>query len=155
MNVERLAFLLRDHPDPDIVSYVISGFSEGFDIGFTGAISDSRPRNLFSALRNAPAVSAAIAKELSRGHTSGPFCFPPLAPFHCSPLGAVPKKDGTFRIILDLSSPRGESVNEGISREEYSVTYSRFDDAVSLVRSLGSSAYGKIRYPSCFSSLSG
>ena len=102
VNVERLAFLLRDHPDPDIVSYVISGFSEGFDIGFTGAISDSRPRNLLSALRNAPAVSAAIAKELSWGHTSGPFCFPPLAPFHCSPLGVVPKKDGTFRIILDL-----------------------------------------------------
>ena len=64
-----------------------------------------------------------------------------MEPFHCSPLGAVPKKDGTFRIILDLPSPRGCSVNEGISQEDFSVKYSNFDDAVSLVRSLGSSAF--------------
>ena len=66
---------------------------------------------------------------------------PPLTPFHCSPLGAVPKKDGTFRIILDLSSPRRQSVNEGISKERFSVRYSSFDDAVSLVRSLGASTF--------------
>ena len=64
-----------------------------------------------------------------------------MAPFHCSPLGAVPKKDGSYRLILDLSSPRGCSVNEGISREQYSVRYSSFDDAVDMVRQLGPSSY--------------
>ena len=141
INVDRLAFLLRNHPRPDIVSYVVSGFSFGFDIGFCGEVSLTRPRNLLSARRHPEPVSVAIAKEVTRGHTSGPFVLPPLEPFHCSPLGAVPKKDGTFRIILDLSSPRGASINEGISRDDFSIKYSSFDDAVTLVRSLGSSAF--------------
>ena len=34
LHVDRLTFLLRDHPQPDIVSYVVSGFVHGFDIGF-------------------------------------------------------------------------------------------------------------------------
>ena len=79
----------------------------------------------------------AISKEISRSHTAGPFRLPPFHNFHCSPLGAVPKKDGTFRIILGLSSPRGSSINEFISKTDFSVKYSSFDDAVELVRSLG------------------
>ena len=103
LHVDRLAFLLQDHPQPDIVSYVVSGFVHGFDIGFSGNDSQTRPRNLLSSLRIPGPVTLAISKEVSRGHTSGPFSEPPVEPFHCSPLGAVPKKDGTFRIILDLS----------------------------------------------------
>lgn len=52
-------------------------------------------------------------------------------------MGAVPKKDGSIRIILDLSAPHGTSVNNGIPSEFFSVKYSSFDDAVSLVKSLG------------------
>ena len=124
-----------------IQEYVIFGFTHGFDIGFVGEISHTRSHNLLSARRNALSVSLGISKEVARGHTFGPFQCPPVEPFHCSPLGVVPKKDGTFRIILDLSSPHGSSVNEGISREESSVKYSRFDDAVTMVCSLGSGAY--------------
>ena len=65
----------------------------------------------------------------------------PHSRLYCSPLGAVPKKDGTFHIILDLSSPSGSSVNDGISQSEFSVHYSSFDDAVDLVRSLGHGCY--------------
>ena len=115
----------------------------GFDIGYDGPFCVTRPTNLLSARSNPAPVTAAIVKELQRGHTSGPFVSPPLDALHCSPLGAVPKKDGTHRIILDLSSPRGYAVNEGISKEEYSVTYSSFDDAVVLVQALG---------PDCFMS---
>ena len=48
-------------------------------------------------------------------------CDPPFSCLHCSPLGAVPKKDGTHRIILDLSSPKNCSVNAGIDHDEFSV----------------------------------
>ena len=58
-----------------------------------------------------------------------------------SPLGTVPKKDGSLRLILDLSSPRGLSVNDGIDRDEFSTSYSSFDEAVDLVRSLGPGSY--------------
>ena len=141
VNVERLEFYLSGHPDRNLVAYIINGFHFGFDIGFRGNISTTRPRNLLSARTNPDPVSQAIAKELVRGHTSGPFIVPPIQPFHCSPLGAVPKKDGTHRIILDLSSPRGLSVNEGISKEDFSVRYSSFDDAVDLLRVSGTSSF--------------
>ena len=38
---------------------------------------------------------------------------------HCSPFGAIPKKSkpGQWRLILDLSSPEGHSVNDGITKE--------------------------------------
>ena len=57
--------------------------------------------------------------------------------YMCPPLGAVEKKDSTYRIILDLSSPKGQAVNDGIDQADYSVRYSSFDDAVDLVHSLG------------------
>ena len=124
---------------------LFNGFRFGFDIGYTGPFSATRPKNLLSAHSCPSPVSEAIYKEITHGHTSGPFAVPPLTPFHCSPLGAVPKKDGSYRIILDLSSPRGQSVNEGISREQYSVKYSSFDDAVNMVRRLGHTAFmGKL-----------
>ena len=50
-----------------------------------------------------------------------------------------------MRLILDLSSPRGQSVNDGISKEEFTRSYSKFDDAVSIVLHLGQGAVmGKI-----------
>ena len=81
-------------------------------------------QNLLSARSNPVAVSTTVLKEVNRGHTAGPFSSLPFDMLHCSPLGAVPKKDGSHRIILDLSSPRGSSINEGISPELYSVTVS-------------------------------
>ena len=138
LNVKLFDYLLKDHPSPVLVKYVSSGFRIGFDIGFSGCPTSTKPHNLLSALQNPKPVSEAIRKELSRGHTSGSFEHPPFEPFHCSPLGAVPKKDGSYSIILDLSSPGGLVVNEGISRESYSVKCASFDDAVAMVQAMGS-----------------
>ena len=39
-------------------------------------------------------------------------------PIHTSPYGVIPKKDGNnrWRLILDLSSPHGHSVHDGIEK---------------------------------------
>ena len=138
IHVFRLAEALHDHPDHNFVNYLLHGFSFGFDMGFRGSLGSSISPNLRSASAHPTEVSTAINKELARGHTSGPFVTPPIQGLHCSPLGAVQKKDGSYRLILDLSFPHdGTSVNDGISRIDYSVHYSSFDDAVDLVRSLG------------------
>ena len=63
------------------------------------------------------------------GHTVGPFLNPPFPDLHCSPVGAVQKKDGSCRIILDLSQPKGRSINEGIDKELFTVQYTHFDRA--------------------------
>ena len=56
-----------------------------------------------------------------------------------SPIGVIPKRNrpNKWRLIVDLSSPKGESVNDGISSTLCSLTYASIDDAVGLLRTLG------------------
>lgn len=135
-----LSKFLQYHPDPSKVDFVLRGFTFGFDIGFRGPVLGTRPQNLRSAYTDIAATTTAINKEIQRKHTSGPFVTAPFSNLHCSPLGAVSKPDGTSRLILDLSSPRGSAINEGIVTET-SVSYSHFDDAVDLVRMVGTGAF--------------
>ena len=105
---------------------------------YAGPLIASQTRNLRSASTHEDKVSDAIDTEVLRGHTSGPFNSPPFPVTHCSPLGAVKKgSSDKVRLILDLSQPRGKSVNEGIMDEYCSVKYVSFDEAVSLARACG------------------
>ena len=138
VNVNFLEVCLDSHPDRQFVDFILLGLNQGFRLGYTNSVVPvGRTRNLLSVDKHKTGVAEAILKELNRGHTVGPFNEPPTFPFHSSPLGAVPKKDGSVRLILDLSCPRGQSINEGIFKEDYSVVYSKFDDAVDMMRSLG------------------
>lgn len=141
VNVRNLCDLIVDHPDRSLVDFLITGFRDGFDIGYRGNMSVGANKNLKSARDNPTHVTEAIKKEVDRGHTLGPFSSPPFPTLHVSPLGAVPKKDGTYRLILNLSSPAGSSVNDGIDEDEFSVKYSSFDEAVELVRTQGKGAF--------------
>ena len=136
INVLVLCKYLTGHPDQNFVNFLLDGFTNGFSVGYQGPLTAGQCRNLLSARSDPAAVTRAISKEVQRGHTAGPFHIMPFPLLHCSPLGAVPKKDGTYRIILDLSSPRGSAIDEGISPETYSVRYSSFDDAVNMVLSV-------------------
>ena len=51
---------------------------------------------------------------------------------HCSPFGVIPKRNrpNKWRLIVDLSSPEGHSVNDGISRDLSSLSYVSVDDVV-------------------------
>ena len=55
-----------------------------------------------------------------------------------SPFGVIPKSEvGKWRLILDLSSPEGFSVNDGIKSELCSLSYMSVDDVARRVRDLG------------------
>ena len=137
IDIDLFEKLLELHPDQNLVNYILDGLRNGFDIGFTGTFTPTFPKNLKSADQNKTAISTAINKEVSRGHTAGPFPTPPFPLTHCSPIGAAPKKDGTVRLIMDLSQPHGESINDDISKEEFSFQYSKFDDATDLLMRAG------------------
>ena len=107
INIKKFESLLANHPNKFLVDYITTGLQFGFDIGFTGPFTNTRPKNNKSACNNKELVQAAIDKEVSRGHTSGPFPHPPFPDTHCSPIGSAPKKDGTARLVMDLSSPTG------------------------------------------------
>ena len=104
------------YPFPDVVDYLVRGFKIGFSLGYMESPFAITAENLKSASDNESHVTAAIIKELKRKHIAGTFLKPPTEPFHCSPLGAIPKKDDTWHLILNLSSPRGYSVNGHIKR---------------------------------------
>ena len=58
---------------------------------------------------------------------------------HISPFGVIPKKHhpGKWYLILDLSSPEGHSVNDGIGKESLSVQCVTVDDIVDGIMSFG------------------
>ena len=141
ISVARLAALLRYHPDQTLATYLVSGFTFGFSLGVHGVIRSGSLPNLASSRLNPEAVSAAIAKEVSRGHSHGPFPHPPFSLFHAAPLGLVAKKTGDFRLILDFSVNHDLAVNAGIDLLDFPVRYCSFDDAVALVREAGPSAF--------------
>ena len=129
--------MLKFHPNRIHVNYILDGLRSGFDIGFLGVSTNTSPKNLRSASQFKHLLTEAVAKEVKRGHTAGPFPYPPFPITHCSPIGAVEKDDGTCRLVVDLSQPMGKSVNEDIPKEPFSVKYSRFDDAVRMVMERG------------------
>lgn len=91
--------------------------------------------NLSKELKHYPnqhfdAVSTALAKEVSNSHTAEPFPSPLIFNLQCSPLGVVPNQDGTWRLIMDLSSPHGSSINDYISKEGFTLHYATFDQAM-------------------------
>ena len=113
----------------------------GFRIGYSRnrAHLRSRSTNHPSALGNMKVVDERIATELAAGRLLGPVA-PHLTPLiHTSPLGLVPKahQSNKWRMICDLSSPLGSSVNDGISSDLCSLRYAKVDDAVNIIRYLG------------------
>ena len=100
----------------------------GCNIGYKGPHFARITPNLKSALLHPATVSEALAKEVSRGHTAGPFPSSPIPNLQRSPLRVVPKKDGTWRIIMDLSSLHGSSINDYISKDEYTLHYATISD---------------------------
>ena len=73
-----------------------------------------------------------------------PFTHIPFPNFRTSPIGAVPKKDGTFSMITDLSFPAGLAINDFILATDSSVQFTGFDEAVNIVARLGkNSPHGK------------
>ncbi len=137
INIPGLAQELQLYPDKARVHKVVQGLIHGFDLGFRGEFSETFPPNNASAKRHKELLNNSVNKEVERGHTAGPFCNPPFHRNHISPLGADIKPDGSARLIMDLSQPQGESINEFISKEEFPTEYVHFDVATALVRKMG------------------
>ena len=141
VNILRFSELLDGYPDGRLVHFVLNRFMNGFNLGFRGSINEQPLRNNKSARDNPEKVSEAISKEVERGHISGPFTQPPFPHCHVSPLGAAPKPDGSCRLILDLSQPSGDSVNDNIQKTEFPCNYTHFDAATDLVFRIGRGCY--------------
>ena len=134
---------LRDYPDHSFTEYIVQGIRDGFRIGFN--YRDNRCRsakqNMYSAREHPQVVREYLAKECSMGHVLGPFSPETLPQVQVSRFGVIPKSTpNKWRLILDLSSPEGASVNNGIEADLCSLSYVSVDDAAQVVAKLGEGA---------------
>ena len=133
LRVDNWRQALRNHPDKQFVQYLLEGLAQGFHIGFNPEQRcTSCKSNMRSADDNPQPVDKYIQTELAAGRIVGPFLPHQVEGAQVSSFGVIPKANqpGKWRLILDLSSPYQQSVNDGISRELCSMRYVTIDDAV-------------------------
>lgn len=134
---------LQEHPDTRLKDYVLRGIQEGFRVGYDYRNHKCKrvKDNLRSALEHPDVVCKYIAEECADGRLLGPFSPDSLPAVQVSRFGVIPKSTpGKWRLILDLSSPEGNSVNDGINPELCSLSYVSVDDAARTVAGLGRGA---------------
>ena len=132
---------LHHYPSKDAV-LLYEGFKYGFKIPFKGQRGYSYSSNHGSALNNPDIISKKLMNEVELGRVAGPYDYLPLEHLKISPIGLVPKSTpGDFRLIFDLSFPRGSSINAGIDQEDSSVIYTNFDEVIKMVLKEGKGSY--------------
>jgi len=132
LQAQQFSWELRLHPNR--VGFVLDGIRHGFRLGFchTQRLKPAK-KNKPSADQHPSVIDEYLAHEVSRGRVAGPFDFPPLPNLQVSSFGVIPKRGqaGKWRLIVDLSSPTGSSVNDGIDPEEFTLHYITVDQLVS------------------------
>ena len=142
---------LRNHPNPAWVADILTGIDKGVPLGYHGPRCQRISRNLTSAFQHPDIIDNELNKEVTAKRIIGPFNHPPILNLQCSGVGVVPKKTGGWRMIMHLSAPSESSINDGIDKEEFPLRYRTIDDAVQMVRHLGSKAkLAKIDIKSAF-----
>ena len=134
---------MASHPDRDFMEYIIAGLREGFRIGYDyqGHKCKGCEDNMKSAKEHPQVVDDYIMKECLAGRLLGPLDPQMFTEVQVSRFGVIPKSEpGSWRLILDLSSPEGRSVNDGINPESCSLSYITVDDAVRAIVSTGEGA---------------
>ena len=130
--------LLQNHPNDRLRKFVLTGLEKGFHIGYElGHCHKASTHNQLLCTEHPEVVQAYIDKECTSGRLRGPFPRSAIPDLHVSLFGVIPKKaSGKWRLIVDLSTPHGASVNDGISREFAFLSYVSVDMIADRVRSL-------------------
>ena len=130
---------LRSHPDADFADFMRRGLSQGFRIGFNYRHPlRPAPGNFRSVNDNPRTVNQYISNEVAAGRlvaSTSPAT-------RRNTIGIIPKphQPGKFRLIVDLSAPQGNSVNDGIHLQLCSLEYVTVDQAARRVARYGRGA---------------
>ncbi|KAE8179247.1 hypothetical protein CF328_g9541, partial [Tilletia controversa] len=89
---------------------LLAGLRNGFDFGIPPLRETRTPPNHLSATENEDVLGRIAASEIEKGRWAGPFTRTEvetvLGPFQSSPMGLIPKSNGDWRLVQDLSYPR-------------------------------------------------
>ena len=134
---------LASHPDQLFAGFVLRAIRHGVRVGFErGSVQlKARNHNMLSCVEHPEVVDRYIEEEVAMGRLRvvGSSVLAQHLGIQCSPFGVIPKKNrpNAWRLIVDLSSPEGHSVNDGISKDLASVSYVSVDDVIACILSLG------------------
>ena len=136
---------LRAHLDSKFAVYFMSGIRNGFWIGYnygSGLQAAEVVKNMHSARMHPEPIDNYIKEELRHGRIIRLKDDERSKGIRVSRFGVIPKRHqpGKWRLITDLSSPKGFSVNDGIDASLCSVSYASLDDAVRIIMRLGKGA---------------
>ena len=133
---------LANHPERSLPHYVIQGIRDGFRIGFDYASHKTKKANdnMYLATERPQVVQEYLLKECREGRVVGPLNPAVLPQVQVSCFGVISKKNGQWRLIVDLSAPQPDSVNDGINREWCSTLYVKVEDAARAISRLGRGA---------------
>ena len=144
-NLDLMKELLKDYQDKEVVEWMKYGWPTG---RLPSLQAPTRTfKNHKGATDHPQALREYINKEIRKGAVMGPF---EVIPFKenvgISPISTRPKKSSQERrVIIDLSFPPGESVNDGMIKDNYmghyvKLTFPRVDDLALRIYTLGESA---------------
>ena len=130
--LERL--LLESNYDRQKTSYIVKGFSKGFDIRYRGLkIRKSTSENIPIKVGSKDIMWEKLMKEVRLGWHAGPFSAIPYENFMQSPIGLVPKAKDQMRLIFHLSYEFADglgSLNGHTEQHLCGVKYNDLDHAV-------------------------
>ncbi len=109
---------LADYYDAQIIDFLQYGWPMSYELPWPPTASVKHHQ---TALSFPDHIDKYIAKEQQAGALCGPFEVKPFGPwFTTSPMLTRPKKSSiNRRVIIDLSWPKGESVNDGVRPQSY------------------------------------
>ena len=141
LNIRAWEAELHAHPDREYVQFHLEGIQQDFHIGFDYAhhSCSSVSSNMKSASIHPEPIDKYIREEVEAGRIIGPLPDEFKHQVQISRFGVIPKphQTGKWRLITDLSSPQGSSVNDGVDSQLCSLTYASVDEAVSRIKFFG------------------
>ena len=122
---------LSSYPNQRLRAYIVDGIRYSFRAGYN---CDSTCRscrgNMRSTLENPHVIQDYLWTKCEAGRIVGPpdpSCHPHV---YTSWFGVTPKSTPwKWRLIVDMSSPKGGSVNDGVKEPWYSLPYATVTDA--------------------------
>ena len=129
---ERWKFWLSGHPDHVYAQTLDQAITRGVRIGYRGphllAINEAH-----ETARMAPDIISSDIQIQLQHRRLRRLAIKPTDHYIASPLGLVPKPNGKYRRIHDLSFPKGTLVNNYMLSEFGALEYAAYEDAVNTI----------------------
>lgn len=145
LNLKAWEHALKGYHDNEICFFLRYGWPVGYHKASPPApVRDNHP----SALAHSHHIASFIKEELTHEAVVGPFRNAPFKPWtRTSPLMTRPKKNSEKRrVIIDLSFPAGDAVNDGINihsiyGHDSTYTLPGISDFITYVKKLGNKSW--------------